>query len=258
MQSLSFSALKDHYHKYGYIVLKQVFDEDYLQHLESIIDQIYLPWRETNAKQILNNKLVNMHSLTLAEYSDAESRINLFNAISPTPLVNATERLFGEGIRFHNTQLFFNPTNPSLKPYWHRDLQFSDIEEETQRDELTNMLALHVRIPFIDENSIEVVFGSHRRWDTEQEKNTRLSLNSHKNSDALSNTHRVKISRGDVLIFNAQMIHRGHYNQQTERKALDLCVGKYHPLTQPFLNPDVSPTAEELAFIDNKAWFSAY
>ena len=59
----------------------------------------------------------------------------------------------------------------------------------------------------------------------------------------------------DVLVFDAQMIHRGNYALNRERKALDLCVGKPHPFTLRYLDGSVFPTDEELALIRNKAWY---
>jgi len=38
----------------------------------------------------------------------------------------------------------------------------------------------------------------------------------------LPDEHYIGLDVGDLLVFNAQMIHRGHYSNTTERKALDL------------------------------------
>jgi ectoine hydroxylase-related dioxygenase (phytanoyl-CoA dioxygenase family) len=38
----------------------------------------------------------------------------------------------------------------------------------------------------------------------------------------LPDEHYIGLDVGDLLVFNAQMIHSGHYNHTTERKALDL------------------------------------
>ena len=61
---------------------------------------------------------------------------------------------------------------------------------------------------------------------------------------------------GDVLIFNAQMIHRGNYALNPTRKAFDLCVGKYHPLTAGSLDGRVLPTLAELGRITNGHWYA--
>ena len=51
------------------------------------------------------------------------------------------------------------------------------------------------------------------------------------------------------------MIHRGHYRSNAQRKALDICVGRPHPFTMPFLDARVLPTDEELELIGNRHWY---
>ena len=51
------------------------------------------------------------------------------------------------------------------------------------------------------------------------------------------------------------MIHRGNYELNSERKAFDICVGKYHPLASDFLDPRVLPTDDEIGKIANNQWY---
>ena len=118
------------------------------------------------------------------------------------------------------------------------------------------MLSLHVRIPLVEEKGVEVVTGTHKRWDTEQERNVRLELNGHTNNESLPNSELLDLAVGDVLIFNAQMIHRGNYALNQTRKAFDLCVGKYHHLASSFLDEGVLPTKAELPHIKHNQWYT--
>jgi hypothetical protein len=163
--------------------------------------------------------------------------------------------MFGSDIHFHNTQLFFNPSNVECIPYWHRDMQYSPIEDSVQCEEQKEMLSLHIRIPFIEEKGVEIVTGTHRRWDTELERDVRFELNGHRNSESLPGSELIDLARGDILIFSAQMIHRGNYELNPARKAFDLCVGKYHPLASGFLDPRVLPKDEEIDNIANNHWY---
>ena len=63
-----------------------------------------------------------------------------FEAIASVKLTEVLEIMFGSGIHFHNTQLFFNPSNKTRLPYWHRDMQYSPIEDAIQSDEQHRML----------------------------------------------------------------------------------------------------------------------
>ncbi|RVU85961.1 phytanoyl-CoA dioxygenase [Leucothrix sargassi] len=247
----------EHYDAHGYAVLRKLLSDEELSLLSGPVERIYQAWRIENEANIFDHRLVNMHSLTRPEYfkETPEQRVAFFQAITSKTLTKAIEELFGTEIHFHNTQLFFNPTNTERQPYWHRDLQYSPIEDAVQRDEQAKMLSLHVRIPLTDEQGIEVVKGTHKRWDTALERNVRLELNGHNNNESLPNSELIALACGDVLVFNAQMIHRGNYALNSERKALDLCIGRYHPLAATYLDPLVLPTTEELEQIENKHWY---
>jgi len=245
------------YNDNGYTILRGFFSNTEIATIENHVERIYKKWVKENESEIFNQKLVNMHSLTHSEYFNGlqKERIKFFEAIASIKLTDALDDLFGSGIHFHNTQLFFNPSNQARLPYWHRDTQYSPIDDVIQKAEQHNILSLHIRIPLIQEKGVEVVNGTHKRWDTELEHNVRLELNGHKNSEPLPNTTLIDLSPGDVLIFNAQMIHRGNYALNPTRKALDLCVGKYHSLTSDFLDEQVLPQEEEMESIANNKWY---
>jgi len=249
--------LIDQYQQYGYVTFRKFFNDDELSLLESHVDRIYQKWRFENKTEIVAQKLVNMPSLTRSEYFQEypEQRTAFFKAIVSKKLTNAIESMFDTDIYFHNTQLFFNPPNKECLPYWHRDMQYSSINEAVQREEHAKILSLHIRIPLLAEKGLEVIAGTHKRWDTGLERKVRLELDDHKNSESLPGSELIELDRGDILIFSAQMIHRGNYELSRERKALDICVGKYHPLTSDFLDSSVLPTSEEIANIDNNHWY---
>lgn len=251
--------LAESYANQGYVVVKDLFSPVEIESLSQIIDRIYQQWRDENQSELLEHQLVNMHTLTSRHYfqTNPTERLALFQALSTDKLTEAVNGLFGDGLYFHNTQLFFNPPDYSKQPYWHRDMQYSPITDDQQAAEQTQMLALHVRIPLIQETGIELIPGSHKRWDSDTEKNVRFELNGHKNSAALPGSELIQLQLGDILIFNAQMLHRGNYHLNPARKALDLCLGKPHRFTTAFMDANALPDADELAQIVNKHWYEA-
>ncbi|MFT5422123.1 MAG: hypothetical protein ACI9D5_002890 [Candidatus Endobugula sp.] len=110
-------------------------------------------------------------------------------------------------------------------------------------------------IPLIEENGIESVTGSHNRWDTELEHNIRLVLKGHKNNEPLPNAEIIELALGDILIFSAQIIHKGNYELNPTRKAFDICVGKRYPLTSSFFDGDILPKKDETIHISNNQWY---
>lgn len=241
----------------GYVVVKKLFSQPDIEKLAKIVDRIFDQWLSENRANFIEHKLVNMHSLTSPRYfvGHAAERLSFFQTIASHRLTQLIDSMFGNEIYFHNTQLFFNPFENNRHPYWHRDMQYSPIDDSILKNEQRNMLSLHVRIPLIQEKGIELIPGTHQRWDTAQERDVRLELNGHKNSEDLPGAVLIELAPGDVLIFSAQMIHRGNYRLNESRKALDLCIGKQHPLTSTYLDESTLPDVDEVDQIANNRWY---
>ncbi|MEM8613912.1 MAG: phytanoyl-CoA dioxygenase family protein [Cyanobacteria bacterium P01_H01_bin.105] len=241
----------------GHIILRKFFEPEEIDQITQSVDRIYSQWQAENYHALIEQQLINMHSLTHPKYFQdcGHQRLQFFKLIAPAKLTSALEQLFKTRIYFHNTQLFFNPYDKEKHPYWHRDLQYSPIDDAVQAAEQHTMLSLHVRIPLIAEKGIELIPDSHTRWDTELERNVRFELKDHQNHESLPGSVLIELEPGDVLIFSAQIIHRGNYALNPTRKALDLCVGSPHPLVSGFLDKAGLPTDEEIQHIDNRLWY---
>lgn len=249
--------LQSEYDENGFIILRDFFTTKELLRLSELVDGVHERWLEMNREAFEQHGLINMHSLTQAQYfvDEPDNRRLLFKAIAPAKLVELLDEVFEQEIHFHNTQLFFNPHDPEQMPYWHRDLQFSDIPDEKQQAAQTELLTLHVRIPLVKEVGLELIPGTHRRWDTELERKVRLGLDGHSNSEDLPGGVELDLEPGDLVVFNAQMIHRGKYSDNDVRKALDLCVGAPHELVAGTLDPANLPTLEELEALGADPWY---
>ncbi|WP_420476221.1 phytanoyl-CoA dioxygenase family protein [Noviherbaspirillum sp. ST9] len=244
------------YEAQGFAVLRQWLAPEVIVALAQEVDRIHAQWMHENRSRYEEERLVNMHSLTAGRYFRGETeRIRFFDLVVSDGVTALVDGMFGAGIYFHNTQLFFNPWQNRRSPYWHRDMQYSPVDDIAQANEQARMLCLHVRIPLVPEQGIEVIPGTHRRWDTAEERDVRLERHGRKNSEDLPDGILIALEPGDVMVFDAQMIHRGNYARNPERRALDLCVGRPHPFTLRYLDESVLPTEGELANIRNKAWF---
>jgi hypothetical protein len=243
--------------KQGYVRIKGFFDMKQVEALAASVDRIHAQWLAEHHAEYADRLLVNMHSLTSPQYftHDPAARINFFECIAPPKLTRLLDDMFGDGLYFHNTQLFFNPFENRRLPYWHRDMQYSPVDDAAQASEQRNMTSLHVRIPLVRETGVELVPGTHRRWDTPLESDVRFERNGHRNSDDLPGAELIDLDAGDILIFDAQMIHRGNYRMNKTRKAFDLCVGKPHRFTSGYLDDSVLPGEHEIDRIANNAWY---
>lgn len=248
---------KDTFAQQGYLILRQHYPLDDLARLSQIVLGVYEQWVENHQFDAGFDKLVNMHSLTHPQYfvSQSEQHLEFFNLLANAQLVAQLEQIFGTGLYFHNTQLFFNPKNPLQHNYWHLDLQYSPIPDETQRLLHQTLCSLHVRIPLLDETGIELIPHSHQAWDTALERAVRFAQNGHQQHDDLPDSELIDLKRGDVLIFNAQMIHRGRYDLNQQRLALDICIGTAHPLLQQYRDPFIQPDRHQLGLIKQNTWY---
>ena len=140
---------------------------------------------------------------------------------------------------FMNTQLFFNPVNPQQKDFWHRDCQY-DYDIEDQMKVILETQVLHLRVPLFDEPGMEIIPGTHKRWDNEEEYNVRQEVNGKVSHDSLSGGKKIALSAGDLLVFSADMIHRGLYG--LDRLALDILIFDSASDYVDYVDDDCLPT----------------
>lgn len=247
------------YQQQGYLVFRQLLSPQQISQLKQLVQPVYQQWIAESQHQPGFAQLVNMHSLTLPHYFQQQpaQRLALFNALATDRLVHALAALFGDDLYFHNTQLFFNPRAADKQNYWHRDLQYSPVPEAQQVTIHPDLSSLHVRIPLLDETGLELIPHSHQHWDSPLEHEVRFARNGRQQHDDLPHSQLISLKAGDVLLFNAQMIHRGRYDFNDRRLALDICMGRPHPLLQGFADPQVQPAQAELARITHPRWYQA-
>lgn len=223
----------------GFEYYPSFFSEEELSLLEPILLKFHDSWLKENAKAI-DEGSINSHSLTASSYLDASEKQALFDFISQEKL---TELIGFEDPKFLNTQLFFDPRNTEQKNYWHRDIQYTGFEEADQKEVIKTQNVVHFRIPLKYEPGIELVPGTHRRWDTEEEYAVRRSLNGQVPSDVLSTGTAIPLHRGDLLIFSANMIHRGLYGN--ERFTFDIIYCDNDPVILSYRDERNLPASNE-------------
>jgi ectoine hydroxylase-related dioxygenase (phytanoyl-CoA dioxygenase family) len=160
--------------------------------------------------------------------------------------------VLGDSVCFMNSQLFFNPINPEQKNYWHRDPQYH-LTLEQQKQALCGPQVIHFRVPLVDEIGLELVPSSHKRWDNPQQLNVRLEQNGAHNYDDLPDGKIIPLKAGDLLLFSANILHRGLYS--AERLSLDLLFCE--PVTEllDFVRADCLPEQTDLAIIEDSQAF---
>nr|WP_153395738.1 phytanoyl-CoA dioxygenase family protein [Chryseobacterium vaccae] len=239
--------IEQNYNHQGYVYLEQFFSEEELQPLEKILHTFHRAWLKDNDADYKAGA-INSHSITSAQQITRQERLDLFKFISQEKISQLIHTLFPGKAIFLNTQLFFDPLNGKQSNYWHRDIQYTGMTIEEQKKNMITQNVLHFRIPLKAESGIELIPGTHREWDQEVEQETRLSINNRKPGDDLERGKKISLNRGDLLVFSANMIHRGLYGN--DRFTFDIIFCDDTPEFRDFIDFKNHPAKEELPLLN--------
>lgn len=240
------------YQTQGFVLIKQLFSPSELTKVVDIANDFHSAWLRDNATSYQQGA-VNSAYLTNSTALSVDQNMALFDFIGATKLSDLVSPIMSTKPCFLNTQLFFNPKAQRQKNYWHRDMQFSMLDEDSQKVVLREDKILHLRIALADEPGLELVGGSHKRWDTAQEYQTRFNQHGRRSHDNMPGATIVPMKKGDGLIFSANMLHRGLYGMH--RLALDILYCEAKPSLLHFANPKCLPNHEQLRLLQNPAVF---
>lgn len=225
----------------GYFVLKGLFASNELHELRKVLTAYHAAWITRN-NAAYTKGAVNSAYITSREQLDAAARQVLFQFISGKKLLGVVNDVLPDQPCFMNTQLFFEPTNSRQNNYWHRDSQYHMNIAEQQRA-LFGPQVIHFRVPLVDEPGIELVPGTHQRWDTDEELNIRLERDGCKNFAPISSSCQINLAAGDLLVFSANIIHRGLYGM--DRLSFDILLCDPSPSLISFVKETACPPAKK-------------
>ncbi len=234
------------------MLCRNFFTSAELDEVQQVLLKFHSAWIAGN-DEFYRSRAVNSAYLTGNRYLDTNDRLALLRFVGSQRIAQLLTSLFSQPLAFMNTQLFFNPVNPAQTNYWHRDIQYTSMSEQQQREALGSSNVVHVRAAFMDEPGLELVPGTHLRWDTAEEAAVRLEHNGYTCHEALSTGYTVPMQRGDVLVFSANMIHRGLYGM--DRLAFDMLFCDPAPELLKFAQRESLPRDEEYDQIENPGAF---
>lgn len=244
--------LASNYRKKGFVRVEGLFQEAELTQLHEVLLRFHSRWRAANP-QIYEAHAINSAYLTDQVHLCPDDRRVLFRLLGDERVEHILRALFPGPMAFMNTQLFFNPVNPQQSNYWHRDIQYGGESEAVQREELTNINVLHLRLALMPEPGLEFVAGSHTRWDTATEYAVRMGQGQKKVCDDLPGAESVAMARGDLLIFSANMLHRGLYGG--DRFAFDMLFCDPLESLIKYVRPSCLPQGDDFTVIANHSPF---
>lgn len=227
----------------GFAYFPKAISLESLHKIQPIIEKFHQAWLIEN-QAWYQEKAINSAYLTRSKALTESDKLELFKFIASDNLNEILRSVFPGKYSFLNTQLFFDPFHAKQANYWHRDFQYLTNEDqqkwllERARSELPQVV--HVRIPLSYDPGVEVIPGSHLRWDSSLELDVRYSRNNKQVSDSLPNSHSQSLNLGDAFVFSANMIHRGLYGHN--RLALDLIFFEPDRGIEEFVETDCLPS----------------
>ncbi len=232
------------YQQQGFLHLPGFYRPHELVDLEAVLLKHHNAWLRQH-QAAYQNGLINSHSLTADSALTEPDKSVLFQIIAAPALLAQLAPIFPQAPRFLNTQLFFDPHQRNQNNYWHRDVQYTGLNEAAQRNVILQQNVVHCRIAMRPEHGIELIAGSHQRWDSEQEYAVRMGKPPYRPHDDLPHSTCIALHTGDVLLFSANMLHRGLYGQN--RLAFDIIYCDDHPDLLAHRSDHTLPNAAQLA-----------
>jgi hypothetical protein len=75
---------------------------------------------------------------------------------------------------------------------------------------MMSQIGVHVHIALVPDDNLEIISGTHIRWDNEREYEIRKSLNGKKPNDEIHGSTKIPLNAGDACFFSAWCLHRGN------------------------------------------------
>jgi ectoine hydroxylase-related dioxygenase (phytanoyl-CoA dioxygenase family) len=221
---------REQWNKDGYVIVRNAFDADFTRRLRITCDEILEQWRtcdpQTGAPGSISHCMRHLnHPAYAARNSQCFS--DIMDAIVHPNVLSVARAFLGEEPLFRCTSLFFNPLTGQQDGDWHRDSQFVTRSEEAERALIARgfdyFAGAQVQVALVRSEDIEVVPGSHKRFDTPGEYAIRLADNKqHNRSNNMPGAVRVALEAGDAVMFNPMGLHRGRYHSDKLRRTLML------------------------------------
>ena len=236
MEDSTDTALTEQWVEDGYVVFRGIYSAERTQKLKEICERILAQWRECNPETSepggSRDDHVMRHLNHAGYFSSGQPGFTeLMDAIADPRVLRVCASILKDELLFRCTSLFMNPLDTSVDGIWHRDLQFMHPDIEEEKDVLAagseEGHGVQLQIALVPSDDVEVVPGSHLRWDTPKEFDIRHADGKRNNrSSDMPGALRVALEPGDGVAFNPMGLHRGRYHTDKQRRTLMLTYTK--------------------------------
>jgi len=227
-------VLVERWRRDGCLVLRKVFDLDRVSRLREVCDHARDVWHAEATSESEPggfgpnpDEWVLLHLNHPRYHRQSNASLPLLLDAIADPLILDLIGAIMEGDQvFEQANYYVDPASKSRIGKWHRDCQFYGGDDEVVRQrvlaEAEPPRELHVHIPLAPTAHTEVVPGSHRRWDTDEEYRIRTE---DLRSEDIPGSQMVVLEPSDIALFHVNSIHRGCYPLGVLRRTIAVTYG---------------------------------
>ncbi|XYH95901.1 phytanoyl-CoA dioxygenase family protein [Sorangium sp. So ce1128] len=136
--------------------------------------------------------------------------------------------------RLKDAHYYHEQTRRDWDGDWHRDSQFGQPDPEIERTIVATTTSVHFRAALEDDDRLEIVPGSHARWDTPDE--LRIRRGADRTTPDMPNAARVVLRAGDACVFHAWSVHRATYLRAPLRRTIDALYAFARPTVRRWVS----------------------
>jgi hypothetical protein len=213
------AELKGAWDQEGVVVVRGLFSATLVAQLHPVLERVLAQWLacdpQTGSPGVEGSRV--MRHLNHAAYHRAhrDDQTLILESMAHPGVLALMRLLYGEEPMFRSTSLFFSSHEGNHQGGWHRDTQFAAADDDEDRRRFLEAQALRypgiqLQVPMLPSEDIEIVPGSHLRYDTEAEFVLRRSEGGRRASeDGMPGALRPRLAAGDAILFNPCALHRG-------------------------------------------------
>jgi hypothetical protein len=222
------NSLTRQWEEESYLLVRGLFDAQTTNELKGICEYVLTQWRQrcplTEKAGSDTPNASSMRHLNHPGYfeNNPEAKAELLERAADPKILDICRQILGAEPMFRCTSLFMNPLVQSTDGPWHRDSQFMHPDEAEEKKVLIDGgmagKSIQLQITLIPSSDVEIVPGSHLRWDTAEEYAIRRANGGENRcSNSMPNARRVAMQPGDAIAFNPLCLHRGRYHTDKAR-----------------------------------------
>lgn len=195
------------FEKDGYILLKGVFEENYLSQIRSKIDEL-IAYSQKELDDPLDEHFLK-HRVDNGVLYDVYQRHPFFRPMAENPvLLDEVEKILGANFYLYVNSLLYKPKSKNNEVPWHQDF----LSRPNESEKILTWMAIDNATK--ENGCLKVIPGSHKKGfrDWYRVKGATHHDRIKIDEKELQNASYVEMKAGDVLVFSNYLIHSSDEN----------------------------------------------